>query len=37
MSDSVSATLTIQERTLRYAEVERLDDGPRLSRVGEQT
>jgi len=37
MSDSVSATLTIQERTLRYAEVERLDDGPRLSRIGEQT
>lgn len=37
MSDSVSATLTVQERTLRYAEVQRLDDGPRLPGIGGQT
>jgi hypothetical protein len=37
MSDSASATLTFQDNILRYAEVERHDDGPRLLRLGAET
>jgi len=36
MDDSVSATLSIQNRVLRYAEVERRDDGVRLLRWGRE-
>jgi hypothetical protein len=37
MNDSVSATLTIQGDTLRYAELERRDEGDRLLEVGAET
>jgi len=37
MSESVSAAITIQGRTLRYAEVKRMDQGHRLLRAGEET
>lgn len=36
MSESVSAAITIQGNTLRYAEVKRLDQGQRLLRVGKE-
>jgi len=36
MSESVSAAISIQRDTLRYAEIERSDDGPRLLRIGEE-
>lgn len=37
MSDSASATLTFQDDTLRYAEIERHDEGLRLLRLGAET
>lgn len=37
MSESVSAAIIIQGTTLRYAEVKRTDQGPRLLRFGEET
>jgi hypothetical protein len=36
MSESVSAAITIQSNTLRYAEIKRLDQGHRLLRMGEK-
>lgn len=37
MSDSVSVALTIQDNVLRYAELERRDEGGRLLRFGSET
>jgi hypothetical protein len=37
MSESVSAAITIQGNTLRYAEIKRLDQGHRLLRAGKES